>query len=96
MPCRIETIVIDLSLNLTEQLSALRACGCSHVSSSLPIIGQCAFRHVLKENSDGAFRKPATGCYCQKLFRCEYCATDFRMHLIITISFNKSSVRVDT
>jgi F-box-like len=94
---RTEEIPVNLSISLTEQLHALRACGCHHVSFPLPAIGQCAIRHVLDEsNHEAFFSNPPTGGWnCQKLFKCSFCATDLRIDVIIA-SRKELTIRVAT
>lgn len=94
---RTEEIPVNLSISLTEQLHALRACGCCHVSFPLPAIGQCVIRHVLDENTHEAFfpNPPTGGWKCQKLFKCSFCATDLRIDVIIA-SRKELTIRVAT
>jgi hypothetical protein len=91
----VEEITIDLSSSVPEQLDALRACGCSHVSYSLPSVGDCALRHVSNEQAPEAVSMPASGWKCLRLFKCQYCATDFRARVIIA-GPNQVSMHVDT
>jgi hypothetical protein len=97
---RVEEIVIDLSIGLAQQLHALRACGCSHVSWSLVAITKCALQHVLEEERTDVAnlsQQPKSDRKCQNLFQCSYCATDFRIHVITTTtSPGEVSIQVET
>jgi hypothetical protein len=58
---RVEEITVGLSSCVPEQLDALRVCGCSHVSYSLPSVGECTLRHVSNEKAPEAVPIPASG-----------------------------------
>jgi hypothetical protein len=88
-------MVVRTSSFFTEQLKVLQDCACPHVLSWLPTIGHCALQHVLNDGTHAAVTKPATGWKCQKLFKCSYCATDFRIHVTMA-NPSAFSLRVDT
>lgn len=92
---RVEQIAVDISVDLTEQLYTLKGCVCDHTSYSTSIIARCALQHELDKKTYGTIKAPASGWKCHKLFQCEVCATDFRVHVTMASS-NIMSIRMES